>query len=85
MFHCPAAGKHSPSVAANLIQRIYDEAKYFSEREENMLCLIPIFLIYGAAGLCAAGAENGQEFSYLWAALILGMCLQAVKQEFEMH
>lgn len=46
----------------------------------NILCLISIFSIYGAAGLSVAGAENGQ-FSYLWAALILGMCLQAVNQE----
>lgn len=50
-----------------------------------MLCLIPIFPIYGAADLSVAGAENGQEFSHLWAALTLGMCLQAVNQEFEMH
>lgn len=45
------------------------------------MCLIPIFPIYGAAGLSVAGAENGQQFSYLWAPLILGMCLQAVNQE----
>lgn len=33
------------------------------------------------AGLCITGAENRQELSHMWTALITGKCLQAVKQE----
>lgn len=33
------------------------------------------------AVLCVAGAENQQKLSHMWAVLIPGKCLQAVKQE----
>lgn len=33
------------------------------------------------AGLCVSGAENRHKLSYMWAVMILGKCLQALKQE----